>query len=201
MRFSFSGFIYRIFIDPLLSGLRKRVAEHVDPSHRVIDVACGTRALSFAMAEKTLHVTGIDLSEDMIITALRTAQRRGVKNVSFEVQDASDLTRYRDGEFDLAVTSMAVHQFEAQLAIRILAEMRRISNRVIIADYNHNMPAGLTGRIAWGIEHMAGGDHYRNFRIYMQNGGTPWFVRQAGMKIVSDNARGGVFTVVMCEPL
>ena len=201
MRFSFSGFIYRVFIDPLISGLRKSVAEHVDPSHRVIDVACGTGALSFVMAEKAMHVTGIDLSEDMIITAQRTARRRGATNVSFELHDASDLSGYSDGEFDLAVTSMAIHQFEAQLAIRILAEMKRISHRVIIADYNHNMPPGLSKSIAWGLERMAGGDHYRNFRIYMQNGGAPWFVRQAGMKIVSETVRGSVFAVLRCEAI
>ena len=78
MRFSFNGFIYRIFIDPLISGLRKSVADQVEPSHHVIDVACGTGALSFAMAEKAMHVTGIDLSEDMIITAQRTCtEKRG----------------------------------------------------------------------------------------------------------------------------
>jgi ubiquinone/menaquinone biosynthesis C-methylase UbiE len=201
MRFSLSGFIYRIFIDPLISGLRKSVVEHIDPSHRVIDVACGTGALSLAMAEKARHVTGIDLSEDMIITAQRTAQRRGATNVSFRLHDASDLSRYRDGEFDLAVTSMAIHQFETQLAIKILAEMKRISGRVIIADYNQNMPAGLSRRIAWGIERMAGGDHYRNFRVYMQNGGAGWFVKQAGMMVVSEKVRGGVFAVLKCEAL
>jgi ubiquinone/menaquinone biosynthesis C-methylase UbiE len=201
MRFSLSGFIYRIFIDPLISGLRKSVAEHVDPSHRVIDVACGTGALSSAMAEKAMHVTGIDLSEDMIITAQRTAKRRGATNVFFELLDASDLSRYRDGEYDLAVTSMAIHQFETQLAIKILAEMKRISGRVVIADYKHNMPAGLSKRIAWGIERMAGGDHYRNFRIYMQNGGAPWFAKQAGMRIVSEKVSRGVFTVLNCEPI
>jgi SAM-dependent methyltransferase len=201
MRFSLNGFIYRIFIDPLISGLRKSVADQVEPSHHVIDVACGTGALSLAMAEKAIHVTGIDLSEDMIITARRTAQRRGATNVFFELHDASDLSGYRDGEFDLAVTSMAIHQFEAELAIKILAEMKRISHRVIIADYNHNMPAGLSKRIAWGIECMAGGDHYRNFRIYMQNGGAPWFVKQAGMKIVSETVRAGVFAVLKCEAI
>jgi SAM-dependent methyltransferase len=201
MRFSLNGFIYRIFIDPLISGLRKSVAVHVDPSHRVIDVACGTGALSLAMAEKAMHVTGIDLSEDMMITAQRTAQRRGATNVSFELHDASDLSRYRDGEFDLAVTSMAIHQFEAELSIRILDEMKRISHSVIIADYNHNMPEGLSKRIAWGIERMAGGDHYRNFRIYMQNGGAPWFVKQAGMKIAGETVRGGVFAVLKCEAI
>jgi hypothetical protein len=153
------------------------------------------------MAEKAMHVTGIDLSEDMIITAQRTAQRRGATNVSFELHDASDLSGYKDGEFDLAVTSMAIHQFEAELAIIILGEMKRISHRVIIADYNHYMPAGLSKRIAWGIERMAGGDHYRNFRIYMQNGGTPWFVKKAGMKIVSETVRGGVFAVLKCEAI
>jgi len=36
--------IYSLLIDPLLSGLRKTVAEEIYGSDRVIDIACGPEA-------------------------------------------------------------------------------------------------------------------------------------------------------------
>ncbi len=196
MGWSFKGMLYQLLIDPLISGLRNSVAANVGPSDRVIDVACGTGALTMAMAGRAAHVTGIDLSEDMIITARRAAARRGMTNVTLELHDASDLSSYADKEFDVAVASMAMHQFEAGLAVKILAEMDRIAKRVIIADYNCPMRRNLPAALSWSIEYMAADDHYRNFRIFMKNGGMPWLAGQAGLNMeVVETSGGGVFVV------
>lgn len=196
MGWSFKGMLYQLFIDPLIAGHRSRVAAHVGPSDRVIDLACGTGALTMEMAGRAAHVTGIDISEDMIITARRTASSRGITNVTLSLHDASDLSCYTDNEFDVAVASMAMHQFEAGLAVKILAEMDRIAKRVIIADYNCPMRRNLQAALAWSIEYMAAGDHYRNFRIYMQNGGMPWLAGRAGLNMEAVETRGGgVFLV------
>jgi 2-polyprenyl-3-methyl-5-hydroxy-6-metoxy-1,4-benzoquinol methylase len=200
MVFSLDAFFYQIFIDPILAGLRRAVLAHVEPSHRILDVACGTGALALAMACKAGHVTGIDLSKENIAAAKQTARRRGADNVIFELRDAGDLSCYARNEFDIAVTSMAVHQFDADLAVKILAEMRRIARTLILADYNHHMPRGWGRSVAWGIERLAGGDHFRNFRTYMQRGGIHHFARQAGIILVSEVIRGGgVFVVAVSE--
>ncbi len=197
MGWSFKGMLYQLFIDPLISGLRRSVAAYAGQSDRVIDVACGTGALTMAMAGSAAHITGIDISEDMIITARLTASRRGITNVTLDMHDASDLSCYADNDFDVAVASMAMHQFEAGLAVKILAEMDRIAKRVIIADYNCPMRKNIQAAIAWSIEYMAGDDHYRNFTIYMQNGGMPWLAGMAGLKMEAVETRGGgVFVVV-----
>lgn len=201
MGWSFKGILYQLLIDPLISGLRGSVAAHAGPSDRVIDIACGTGALTMAMAGRAAHATGIDLSEDMIITARRTAERRGITNVTLALHDASDLSCYSDNEFDVAVASMAMHQFEAGLAVKILAEMDRIAKRVIIADYNCPMRRNLPAAVAWSIEWMAAGDHYRNFSIYMQNGGMPWLAGRAGLTMESVETRGGgVFVIAHSTP-
>jgi ubiquinone/menaquinone biosynthesis C-methylase UbiE len=175
------------------------VIAHIKPSDSVLDVACGTGALSMAMSKTARHVTGIDLSEDMIVTAQRAARRKDLKNVLFDLHDASDLSSYADHEFEVAVTSMAVHQFDADVAVKILSEMKRIARRVIIVDYSHHMLPGLPKTIAWALERWAGGDHYRNFRIYMQKGGIPWFAREAGLIIEGEEVRsGGVFLIARC---
>jgi len=73
MGVSIKGFFYRVFIDPLINGLRRRVASMILPGEKVIDIACGTGVLSLAMARHASHVTGIDLSEDMITTGRHMA--------------------------------------------------------------------------------------------------------------------------------
>lgn len=200
MDFSFSTFLYKLLIDPVLAGLREGITEFVNPCSKVIDVACGTGALSLIMARKAEHVTGIDNSPEMISAARRTAMRKGVSNADFQLADASDLSQYGDRKFDIAVTSMAVHQFNPETAIRILSEMKRIAPIILLADYNHHMPSGWGRRIAWGIEQLAGGDHYRNFRNYMLKGGIHWFARASGLKITKEFTRGGgIFIIAVCE--
>jgi len=198
MTLSINTLFYRVFIDPILLPLRKSVLAHVEPSCRIIDVACGTGALVMAMARKAGHVTGIDLSEENIAAARGWAHRREADNVVFEVRDAADLSCYHGEEFDMAITSMAVHQFDSDLAIKVLAEMKRIARRVLIVDYYHHMPRGWGRSVAWGIERMAGGEHYRNFRTFMQLGGIHHFTRQAGITLISEMTRaGGVFVVAL----
>jgi len=199
MNFSIKGLLYQILIDPILTRLHSDVNSNIEASDRVLDIACGTGSLSLAMAKKAEFATGIDLSEEIIATANRSAKRNGVKNVKFEYRDASDLTCYKDNEFDIAVTSMAIHQFDADLAIRILMEMKRIASKQIIVDYNYPMPKGFSCALANGIEKLAGGDHYRNFRVYMSKGGIRYFLKQSGLSDKSSVLRGnGVFVIVVC---
>lgn len=197
---SFNILIYTALIDPLLSGIRKTVLEAVDPSSTVLDVACGPGTLSLAMAQKANHVTGIDLDEKLILYAAEAAGKKGLWNASFVMQDASDLSVYIDKKYDIAVTTMAVHQFPEELAIKILREMKRIANKVIIADYNCPIPQGFSRSIAYGIERITKGDHHRNFMNYMSRGGIGWFTAAAGLTIILTTIRGnGVFTVVVCN--
>lgn len=196
MGFSFKGFLYRVFIDPLINGLRWRVAAMILPGEKVIDIACGTGALSLAMARHAGHVTGIDFSDDMITTARNTAQRRGVANVSFKLLDATDLSCYPDHSFDVAVSTLAMHQFDPEVVVKVLEEMRRLAPRIIIADYNCPMTPGPAAWLAWGIERAARGDHYRNFRKYMAAGGLSTLAAEVGMFITLKVERGeGVFII------
>lgn len=200
MNFYLKGFLYRILIDPLLSGLRSSVYGNIRRDDRIIDIACGTGMLAMALAEKAGHVTGIDLDAELINYASRRKDRKKIKNLNFEVRDASDLSVFRDKEFDIAVTTMSVHQFEADVALKVMREMKRVASKIIIADYNHPMPQGLSRSVAYAIEKKAAGDHYRNFRNYIAAGGIRYFTDAAGLQILSSDLRGnGVFVVVVCE--
>lgn len=197
---NFKALFYSLLIDPLLSGLKQSVAERVPKGAEVIDIACGTGSLAAVIASGAGHVTGIDLDADLIKFAERYIKKRGIANVSFLVSDAASLHQYGDKQFDAAVTSMAVHQFSEPLAVQILKEMKRISSKVIIADYNCPLPAGFSGTLAYTIERLAKGDHYRNFMNYLSRGGMKWFTDSAGLSIRSLSFRGyRVFMVAECE--
>ena len=201
MHFSLKGLIYQILIDPLLSSIRQSISMMVGTEETVIDIACGTGSLSVELSKHAQHVTGIDLSEDMIVTAKRTANKLNICNISFEIMDAGNLSVFSDGKFDVAVTSMSMHQFDPATAVKVLREMRRIARRLIIADYNCPMNPGPGATLARIIERFAGGEHFRNFRLYMKRGGLTKLTEETGLQITATEIRGsGVFVVVLALP-
>jgi len=69
-------------------------------SIKILDVGCGTGRHSIELAKRGYKVTGIDLSECMLETAIKRAKEDKVK-VEFIKADARDL-KY-DKEFDLVI--------------------------------------------------------------------------------------------------
>lgn len=77
----------------LLSGSRGRLA---------IDVGTGTGQFAIYLARLGFRVTGIDISEKMILKGREHADRCGL-DIDFQLQDAEDLL-FEDGEFDVVVS-------------------------------------------------------------------------------------------------
>lgn len=199
MNFHFRGFAYRILIDPLLNSVREEFLKQPSQFDKVIDIACGTGTLALELAQNSVEVTGIDLDEELISYAMKRMKRKEIKNLHFETRDASELSIYRDREFDIAITSMSIHQFDEKLAVQILSEMKRISSCVVIGDYNCPLPENLSGRVAYNIERFAGGDHYRNFKNYILRGGLKYFTDSVGLEIRASTIKSqGTFVVMNC---
>ncbi len=118
-----SGIFYSTVVDPVLTPMRKRVTKKINPGQKVIDIACGTGAQLFDIAGKANQITGVDLSESMINHALKKAHKLSLKNADFFVCDATQLSRFEDKTFDVAIMSLALHQFDPQQYDSILNEM------------------------------------------------------------------------------
>jgi demethylmenaquinone methyltransferase/2-methoxy-6-polyprenyl-1,4-benzoquinol methylase len=195
-----SGIFYGTFVDPLLKGLRKRVLHKIKRGEKVIDIACGTGAQCFAVAAKAEKVTGVDLSESMIRFAQRKKEKSGFDNLEFRVCNATDLSVFSDSEFDVAVMSLALHQFPPELYKPILSEMKRVATRIIIVDYGVPLPknyAGIGSRIA---EFMAGREHNHNFKQYYKKGGLRKIISENGLNIEKSVLIGeNAFQIVTAE--
>lgn len=106
-----------------------------DPQARWVETACGPGLIARAMAPRVGSVVGIDLTPTMVEKARADAAAAGVKNVSFEVGDATALP-IDDDSLDGAITRFSLHHIPAP--IRVLEEMARVvkpGGYVIVSDF------------------------------------------------------------------
>jgi len=90
---------------------------------RVLEVACGPGACTFAFAERCGRAIGLDSSTELIAEARAAAARRGAGNAEFIVGEVERMG-FRDGAFDAAVCRFSFHHFTDPA--RVLAEMARV---------------------------------------------------------------------------
>jgi ubiquinone/menaquinone biosynthesis C-methylase UbiE len=195
-----TGWFYRTFIDPLLKSGRKLITNNIKTGETVIDVACGTGALVFDLAEKAKKVVGIDLSDSMLKAAQREQTKRGINNTKFIATDATQLSIFRDNEFDVATLSMALHQFDPELHRPILNEMKRVAGKIIIVDYAFPLPKSINGLSAKIIEFLAGKEHNGNFKKYCKLGGLSSILEKNNLTIQTTKKFGtGIFQITVCS--
>lgn len=97
----------------------------------VVDLACGTGSAALAAAAAGAHVTGVDLTPELIAIA---ADRPGADGVSWVVADAAH-TGLPDGTFDAAVSNMGIIFVEPD---SLVAEASRLIR-----------PGGIFGFSSW----------------------------------------------------
>jgi ubiquinone/menaquinone biosynthesis C-methylase UbiE len=103
-------------------------------SDLVLDVAGGTGHVARAYAELVRCATVLDLTEEMLEVGKREVDAAGVRNVVFQLGDASAMP-FLSGSFDLVISRFAVHHFPDPAVV--LAEMSRVcrpAGRVAIMD-------------------------------------------------------------------
>ena len=194
-----TGWFYGGLIDPILVPMRKKINKEIKPGQSLIDVACGTGAQVFESASKVSEAVGIDLSQSMIDKALRTQKRKNIGNVAFFVNDATDLSRFSDNQFEIATMSLALHQFEQDLHTPILNEMKRVAKKIIILDYAIPLPQNYSGIGSRVAEFFAGIEHHRNFKKFCSLGGLNEILPENQLKITKSVLFGdGAFQLVVC---
>lgn len=91
----------------------------------MLDVGCGpgTITLDLARVVSSGHVTGIDISPEVVEIARTQRDESGVTNVEFEVDDVYGLS-FADGSFDVVYAHQVLQHLSNPVAA--LAEMRRV---------------------------------------------------------------------------
>jgi ubiquinone/menaquinone biosynthesis C-methylase UbiE len=101
----------------------RRIAAHLNPDSRVLEIAPGPGYLAIELAKLTgERVTGLDISRTFVRIAAENARKAGAR-VDFEHGDAADLP-FPDNQFDFIVCRAAFKNFAQPLAA--LDEMHRV---------------------------------------------------------------------------
>lgn len=105
---------------------RKKTINMMTPCQDVLDVAIGTADLTLEILrqKKAEHVTGIDLSKEMMRIGEQKVEKKGMKEaVRFDLGSAQDMP-YQDASFDAVTCAYGVRNFsDLEAGLR---EMRRV---------------------------------------------------------------------------
>jgi hypothetical protein len=141
----------------------------------------------------------VDRSLTQIEHARRHASSLDLEHIDFMAADAVQLDAIRDGEFDIAVISLVIHEMPADIRLPVLREIRRIARRVIMVDWEARQPTVWRRIGAHVIERLAGGEHYRGFRSFVNNGGIPALLEQTDLIVVDEQGTSkGTLRVWLC---
>ncbi|GEM_PF-490290 len=121
----FFGREYRLFLD--------RVAAH---GLRVLELGCGEGRLSVEIAERGLHVTGIDLSVERIERARERAQSVGVADRTRFLAGDLNTISLPSGEYDCVVAHDALHHvFAIDRLVEEVWKSLKPGGAFIVMDY------------------------------------------------------------------
>ena len=99
----------------LLRGYAAWRAIRLNPCGQAIDLGCGPGDLVIELARRAphLHVTGVDLSEDMLAQSRKNAARAGLsERVAFRAGDAGQIP-FENDSLDLVISTLSLHHWEA----------------------------------------------------------------------------------------
>ncbi|WP_316834824.1 class I SAM-dependent methyltransferase [Pedobacter nutrimenti] len=111
---------------------------HLKGNEHVLDVATGTGEPGLTIAAKLPHgkVTGIDLSEDMLLIAHSNAQKKKIKNYETRAADVGDLT-FKTESFDAVSCRMGFMFFPSmEIAATQLHRVLKPEGRISLSVWD-----------------------------------------------------------------
>jgi ubiquinone/menaquinone biosynthesis C-methylase UbiE len=192
---------YDPLFERVLGGLRTQATRVLPPKkgERTLDIGCGTGAQLAIYQDGGCDVSGIDLSLPM----LQAAKSKLSPDAILINGDAIRMP-YSDDSFDLAISSLFLHQLNSSKQSATLREMIRVlqpEGRILLIDFHpqetRTLSGGLTYLFIRMIEFFAGWEHFTNSRDFLSRGGIPKLAQRHGFKlrktIVVGNGNLGIY--------
>jgi demethylmenaquinone methyltransferase/2-methoxy-6-polyprenyl-1,4-benzoquinol methylase len=188
---------YDPFVDPYIRKIRSKVldlAREYRPEN-ILDVCCGTGHQLKLLKKHGFVVTGVDLSEHMI-----KRSRSGENAVNCLKGDATALP-FGEDSFSMVMITLALHENTVETATKILGEMFRVvkpEGCVILIDYEITPKTRSDARfITRSVEWMVGGEHYRNFKRYLENGGLKGLLKNFDFRVKTELRYAGKSLILL----
>ncbi|MBP5395907.1 MAG: bifunctional demethylmenaquinone methyltransferase/2-methoxy-6-polyprenyl-1,4-benzoquinol methylase UbiE [Bacteroidales bacterium] len=119
---------------------RRKAVRMLAPCGELLDVAVGTGDLAFEIIRqgKAEHVTGADLSVEMMRIGREKARARNMsERVSFEEASALSLP-YADGRFDAVTCAFGVRNFsDREAGLKEMRRVLRLGGQLLVLEFSH----------------------------------------------------------------
>jgi len=165
--------LYDLFLFPFVWKLRRRILRYCinEKYQSILDVCCGTGNQLKLLKKNGFSVTGVDLSSEML-----QVSQKGKYAPDCRFEDASRMS-FPDSRYELAMTTFALHEKEPELSRAIIREMIRVvkpGGHIMLIDFHFTERSSFISKLIIRlIEWNAGGEHYENFRRFIEAGGLP----------------------------
>ena len=117
---------------------KRKILTKVPPaSTRVLDLACGTGIVTFAIARRypNCHVIGVDVTKEYLDVARAKAERERIKNVEFIHKRAEDAII--DEPFDCVTASYLPKYADLKTLTRNIKAMLKEDGAVVMHDFTY----------------------------------------------------------------
>ena len=181
-RWYIKGRLYDGILERFLKRIKKKVADLIAQSDLfpALDVCCGTGRQCCWVNLKGRPVFGLDLNFKMMRYA-------GCRNPGpfFICADAAHLPCH-NSSFKGIILSFALHEKLPSIRPRILAEAKQLlapGGRIIFVDFEKpwNNKSNLASFGTTLIERLAGKEHFRNNRDFLERGGLRGIIKENGL--------------------
>lgn len=144
--------------EPILEELKKA------PIHDLLDVGCGTGPMIELLSKEytDLHMTGLDLTPDMI----EVAQAKHIPNAQFIVGDSENLP-FEEDSFDAVICSNSFHHYpNPQAFFDGVARVLRPGGRLVLRDMTSIKPVvWLMNHIEMPLAHLLGHGDVKGYTL------------------------------------
>ena len=130
------------------------LAAQVQPGQRLLDIGCGTGALTLRGAERGAEVVGIDINPEMLNIARAKIEGRGLsKQVELREMGVAELDAEPEATFDVVMSGLCFSELspdERRYALRQARRLLKPGGLLLLAD--ETLPDTLGRKLAhWAI--------------------------------------------------
>lgn len=159
-------------------------------TERVLDVATGAGHTAFALAPYAAEVVALDITQEMLAVAQKTANERNLHNIRFLKGNAQNLP-CADASFDVVTCRQAPHHFpNVRQSVHEWARVLKAGGKLVLVDSMSPEEPEIDAFLH-EIEILRDSSHVRNYRR------SEWtaFLHEAGFTVTAEREWGIVLDI------
>lgn len=132
-----------------IEGAYDRLVSHIKPGQNVLDIGCGTGALTLRAARRGAKVKGIDIKAQMLAIAKQRVRDAGLtETVDLVEMGVAELDREETGSYEVVMSGLCFSELsedELDYTLKQVGRLLRPGGLLLVAD--EIKPRTLVGRL------------------------------------------------------